>query len=64
MVFVPGQMGIGVFSPLVDARGKSVWGIKVCEELSRQFDLHVFNLQVDSFQFLKTIGSRAATELI
>ena len=64
IAIVPGQMGIGVFSPLLDARGNSVRGIKVCEELSRHFDLHLFNLQVDSSQFLKTIGSRAATELM
>ena len=39
---VPGQLGIGIFSPLLDARGNSVRGIKVCEELSRRFGLHAF----------------------
>jgi len=39
---VPGQGGIGVFSPLLDERGNSVRGIKVCEELSVHFGLHVF----------------------
>ena len=29
-----GLAGIGIFSPLLDARGNSVRGIKVCEELS------------------------------
>ncbi len=41
---VPGRAGIGVFSPLLDARGNSVRGIKVCEELSARFGLHVFEL--------------------
>ena len=41
---VPGLGGIGVFSPLLDARGNSVRGIKVCEELSARFGLHVFEL--------------------
>jgi glutaminase len=41
---VPGLGGIGVFSPLLDARGNSVRGIKVCEELSARFGLHIFEL--------------------
>ncbi|MCI0536743.1 MAG: glutaminase A [Verrucomicrobiales bacterium] len=40
---LPGQLGIGVFSPLLDARGNSVRGIKVCDSLSRSLDLHLFN---------------------
>ncbi|MBW4562546.1 MAG: glutaminase A [Mojavia pulchra JT2-VF2] len=39
---VPHQMGIGVFSPLLDMRGNSVRGVKVCEELSQQLGLHLF----------------------
>jgi glutaminase len=41
---VPGRAGIGIFSPLLDARGNSVRGIKVCEELSERFGLHAFEL--------------------
>src|ERR1041385_2898107 len=41
---LPGQLGVGVFSPLLDARGNSVRGIKVCDALSRSLDLHAFNL--------------------
>jgi glutaminase len=39
---VPGQFGIGVFSPPLDAKGNSVRGIQVCQELSQRFGLHVF----------------------
>jgi glutaminase len=39
---VPNQMGIGVFSPLLDQRGNSIRGVKVCEELSQQLHLHLF----------------------
>ena len=41
---LPGQLGIGVFSPPLDARGNSVRGIRVCDSLSRSLDLHLFNL--------------------
>ncbi|HYN77418.1 MAG TPA: glutaminase A [Lamprocystis sp. (in: g-proteobacteria)] len=40
---LPGQVGIAVFSPLLDARGNSCRGIRVCEEISRDFDLHLFH---------------------
>lgn len=40
---LPGQMGIGVFSPRLDEHGNSVRGIKVCDAISRHLDLHLFN---------------------
>jgi glutaminase len=40
---LPGQLGIGVFSPRLDSRGNSVRGLRVCDDLSRFFDLHLFN---------------------
>ena len=39
---LPGQFGIGIFSPLLDAQGNSCRGIQVCEELSARFKLHMF----------------------
>ena len=40
---LPGQFGIGVFSPLLDAHGNSHRGIEVCKELSQRFYLHVYD---------------------
>jgi hypothetical protein len=39
---LPGQFGIGIFSPLLDDHGNSCRGIQVCEELSARFKLHMF----------------------
>jgi glutaminase len=40
LAVLPGQLGIGVFSPRLDARGNSVRGVNVCKDLSRDFNLH------------------------
>ncbi len=40
----PGKLGIGTFSPPLDAKGNSYRGIKVCEDLSQDFGLHLFNV--------------------
>ena len=40
MAVLPGQLGIGVFSPRLDARGNSVRGVAVCKDISREFNLH------------------------
>lgn len=39
---LPGQLGIGIFSPPLDATGNSARGIKVCADLSRDLALHLF----------------------
>jgi glutaminase len=41
---LPGKLGIGVFSPPLDARGNSVRGIEVCNRISMDFNLHMFNV--------------------
>jgi glutaminase len=41
MAVVPGQLGIGIFSPPLDAHGNSVRGIAVCRDLVRDLDLHL-----------------------
>jgi glutaminase len=44
LALVPGKLGIGTFSPPLDAKGNSVRGIRVCEDLSTDFGLHLFNV--------------------
>src|SRR6185503_8493878 len=39
---LPGQMAIAVFSPPLDARGNSVRGIRVFNDFSEDFALHLF----------------------
>lgn len=43
LAVLPGQLGIGVFSPPLDGQGNSVRGIKVCMDLARDLSLHLFN---------------------
>lgn len=50
IAIVPNKMGIGVFSPRLDARGNSVRGVKVCEELSQQLGLHLFECSRNNFK--------------
>ncbi|MCB1773189.1 MAG: glutaminase A [Gammaproteobacteria bacterium] len=44
MAVLPGQFGLGVFSPPLDEKGNSVRGIEACKRLSRDFSLHLFNV--------------------
>lgn len=40
LALLPGQLGLAVFSPRLDAWGNSVRGVFACRELSRDLDLH------------------------
>jgi glutaminase len=40
---LPAQLGLGTFSPPLDAHGNSVRGLKICEALSTHFGLHMLN---------------------
>lgn len=42
MAIVPNKMGIGIYSPNLDAKGNSVAGIKVLELISQTLDLSIF----------------------
>lgn len=37
---LPGELGIGVFSPRLDDAGNSVRGVRVCEDMSSELELH------------------------
>jgi len=41
---LPGRLGIGVFSPRLDVHGNSVRGIEVCNRISMDYNLHMFNV--------------------
>ena len=56
---VPGRLGIGVFSPLLDARGNSVRGIRVCTDLSERFGLHVFESSPAAHSMAEAMTGRA-----
>ncbi|AFZ45502.1 L-glutaminase [Halothece sp. PCC 7418] len=40
---IPNQLGVGIFSPLISEAGYSVRGLKVAQQLSQEFGLHIFN---------------------
>ena len=52
---LPGQLGIGVYSPLLDAKGNSVRGVRVCRSLSEQLGLHFLTVARDSRATLRAI---------
>lgn len=39
----PAEFGIGVFSPRLDARGNTVRGVAVAQEMAARFDLHLMH---------------------
>jgi glutaminase len=40
LAVLPGRLGIGIFSPRLDARGNSTRGVLACERLSQDWGLH------------------------
>lgn len=47
LAVVPNKMGIGVIGPAIDQKGNSVAGSLILEQLSREYDLHLFSLKRD-----------------
>jgi glutaminase len=52
---LPGQLGIGVYSPLLDDRGNSVRGVRLCRSLSEQLGLHFLAVSRDSRGTLRAV---------
>jgi len=51
---LPGQLGIGVYSPLLDDRGNSV-RVRLCRSLSEQLGLHFLTVSRDSRATLRAV---------
>ncbi len=49
------QLGIGTYSPLLDAKGNSVRGVKVFRELADELGLHAFNFMNHGSNFLQKL---------
>lgn len=56
---VPRQLGIAVYSPPLNAHGHSVRGVKVCEELSQRFGLHIFDPNFGGLQLQEATTERS-----
>jgi glutaminase len=52
---LPGQLGIGVYSPLLDAKGNSVRGVRLCRSLSAQLGLHFLTVGRESRSTIRAI---------
>jgi glutaminase len=52
---LPGQLGIGTYSPLLDAKGNSVRGVRLCRSLSERLGLHFLNVSRDSRATLRAV---------
>ncbi len=52
---LPGQLGIGVYSPLLDPKGNSVRGVRVCRSLSERLGLHFLTVARDSRATLRAV---------
>ncbi|MGB3612357.1 MAG: glutaminase A [Elainellaceae cyanobacterium] len=63
MAVVPGQAGIAVFSPLLDPHGNSVRGVRVFEELTREYGFHMFDLALGQCQFSQALADLGASAL-
>ena len=44
---IPGQAGIAIFSPPIDANGNSVRGVQACRRIAEAFGLHLFRTHPD-----------------
>lgn len=52
---LPGELGIGVYSPLLDGRGNSVRGVLVCRALSQRLGLHFLTVSRESRATIRAV---------
>ncbi len=57
---LPGQLGIGVYSPLLDGRGNSVRGVLVCRALSQRLGLHFLTVSRESRATIRAVFDAGA----
>jgi glutaminase len=50
---IPGQAGIAVFSPPIDANGNSVRGLEACRAIAEEFGLHAFKTHPDAHAVIR-----------
>lgn len=51
---LPAQLGLGVFSPRLDAHGHSVEGVRAFERMSRDMNLHLMNTTVTDVEVVRS----------
>lgn len=63
---LPGQLGIGIFSPPLDERGNSVRGIQTCHKISMDFNLHMFNVPNSTGSIIRSVyhGSEVSSDRV
>ncbi len=61
LAVLPGQFGVGVFSPPLDARGNSVRGVAVCAALSDDLELHSLRAPRASLSSLRSRSTLVRT---
>lgn len=55
LAVLPGQLGIGVFSPRLDGHGNSVRGVQACRLLSEDLGLHMFTVARESRVTIRSV---------
>ena len=58
---LPGQVGLGVFSPRLDEHGHSVEGVRTFERLSNDLELHLMNTTVTDVEAVRSVRFDEAT---
>ncbi len=63
LAVLPGQLGIGVYSPRLDGHGNSVRGVETCRHLSADLGLHMFNVARESRVTIRAVYDVADIEI-